>query len=257
MAPEDIRWGHEDEPGDLFDQSAVSEQPGGATVPRSFLSMAQSVVWHSDPSRFSRLYAFLWRLNDKPGLMADRADPALSRLRLMEKNVHRCQHKMKAFVRFREVGSPDAPRRSFAAWFEPTHHTIEPTAGFFARRYADMDWRIYSPGVSVIFESGKTRFIEDQPRLDLPEDAGEALWITYFQNIFNPARLNVQAMQSEMPKKYWKNMPEAAAIPDLIASAPERARQMAAADPTSPPLRAEKILARQRRQGRAPVLGEQ
>ena len=62
MAPEDIRWGHEDEPGDLFDQSAVSEQPGGATVPRSFLSMAQSVVWHSDPSRFSRLYAFLWRL---------------------------------------------------------------------------------------------------------------------------------------------------------------------------------------------------
>ena len=119
-----------------------------------------------------------------------------------------------------------------------------------------MDWRIYSPGVSVIFERGKTRFIEDQPRPDLPEDAGEALWITYFQNIFNPARLNVQAMQSEMPKKYWKNIPEAAAIPDLIASAPERARQMAAAKPTSPPLRAEKILARQQRQCLALDLSE-
>ena len=26
----------------------------------------------------------------------------------MQKNVHRCQHKMKAFVRFREVGDPAA-----------------------------------------------------------------------------------------------------------------------------------------------------
>ena len=173
--------------------------------------------------------------------MTDRGDADLSRLRQMEKNVRRCQHKMKAFVRFREVGARDAPRRSFAAWFEPTHHTIEPTAKFFTNRFADMDWRIYTPDVSAIFEGGKLRFTLDQPRPDLPEDAGEDLWITYFQNIFNPARLKVQAMQSEMPKKYWKNLPEAASIPHMIAEAPARAREMALAAPTLPPARVAKI----------------
>lgn len=67
--------------------------------------MAQTVVWHKDPERFARLYGFLWRLKDAPQLMADRADADLSRLRAMEKNVRRCQHKMKAFVRFRDIGA--------------------------------------------------------------------------------------------------------------------------------------------------------
>ncbi len=30
-------------------------------------------------------------------------------------------------------------RRNFAAWFEPNHHTVEPTADFFARRFGDME----------------------------------------------------------------------------------------------------------------------
>ena len=167
--------------------------------------------------------------------MSDRGDADLARLRQMEKNVRRCQHKMKAFVRFREIGSERANRRSFAAWFEPTHNTVEPTADFFARRFADMDWRILTPKTCAIFEGGTLTFAQGQPKPDLPQDASEELWITYFRNIFNPARLKVQAMQSEMPKKYWKNMPEAAAIPELIATAPARAREMALAAPTLPP----------------------
>ena len=37
---------------------------------------------------------------------------------------------------------------------------------------------------------------------------------------------NAFAMMSEMPKKFWKNMPEAALIPELIASAQSRESQM-------------------------------
>ena len=228
---------------DLFGTD-MPPRPGVApSVPRSFISMAQTVVWHSDPERFARLYAFLWRLRGAPQLMADRGDADLAHLRQMEKNVRRCQHKMKAFVRFREIGPPDTTRRSFAAWFEPTHHTVEPTADFFVRRFSDMDWRILTPDVSAVFENGALRFEPGQEKPDLPDDASEALWITYFQNIFNPARLKVRAMQSEMPKKYWKNMPEAAAIPDMIAGAPARARAMAEAAPTLPPARLEQVQA--------------
>ncbi len=243
--PDQITWGDNTAPAGLFDAPCPAPPAGAVTVPRSFVQMANTVVWHNDPERFARLYTFLWRLRDAPQLMSDRGDTDLAHLRRMEKNVRRCQHKMKAFVRFREIGGPEDTRRSFAAWFEPTHHTIEPTAQFFARRFTDMDWRILTPDISVFFENGHLRFEEDHPRPELPADASEALWVTYFRNIFNPARLKVRAMQSEMPKKYWKNMPEAAAIPDLIASAPARAREMALAAPTLPPLRTAAVQAQQ------------
>ncbi len=233
--PDHILWGETTIAPDLFATPAHSPQGGPVSVPRSFISLAEKVVWHSDPERFARLYSFLWRLRDAPHLMSDRGDADLARLRQMEKNVRRCQHKMKAFVRFREIRFERANRRSFAAWFEPTHNTVEPTADFFARRFADMDWRILTPKTSAIFEGGTLTFTQGQPKPDLPEDASEALWITYFRNIFNPARLKPRAMQSEMPKKYWKNMPEADAIPELIATAPARAREMARAAPTLPP----------------------
>ena len=243
VPPEQILWGDHAAAPDLFGGEIAPPSDGKVSVPRSFISMAETAVWHSDPERFARLYAFLWRVKDAPHLMSDRGDADLAVLRQMEKNVRRCQHKMKAFVRFREIGAPDAPRRSFAAWFEPTHHTVEPTADFFVRRFSDMDWRILTPDVSAIFENGKLTFQEGHSKPDLPEDAGEQLWITYFQNIFNPARLMVKAMQSEMPKKYWKNMPEAAFIPQMIAEAPARARAMAEAAPTLPPVRMDRVQA--------------
>ncbi len=252
VPPEDALWRFADESQtDLFacpvraaNRAAPARAPAGRTppsVPKGFLDLANTVVWHADPERFARLYDFLCRLQDNPRLMSDRGDADLARLRTMEKNVRRCAHKMKAFVRFRDVGDA-AGRRRFAAWFEPTHHTVEPTAPFFTRRFGDMDWIIATPDVTARFEDGRMTLEDGQPKPDLPEDGAEELWGTYFRNIFNPARLKVQAMCSEMPRKYWKNMPEARHIPDLIAHAGERALEMQLAAPTLPPQRAEKIL---------------
>ncbi|WP_422372066.1 UdgX family uracil-DNA binding protein [Hoeflea sp.] len=241
LAPSEITWGGEHSERGLFDgEPPRRSSPVNMTVPRSFVALAETVCWHRDADRFARLYHFLWRLKDTPHLMGDRADPDLAHLRGMEKSVRRCQHKMKAFVRFRELGDPQAERRHFAAWFEPTHHTLEPTASFFAHRFGDMDWRIVTPEKTAIFEGGRLSFGPGAPKPEFPEDANEALWLTYFRNIFNPARLKVKAMTSEMPRKYWKNLPEAVTIPDLIDTAHARARAMAEAQPTLPPLRAEK-----------------
>jgi DNA polymerase len=41
-------------------------------------------------------------------------------------------------------------------------------------------------------------------------------------------------MQSEMPKKYWKNLPEASLIADLIAGSGGRVRKMLGTE-TRPP----------------------
>jgi uracil-DNA glycosylase family protein len=66
------------------------------------------------------------------------------------------------------------------------------------------------------------------------EDAAEELWLTYYENIFNPARLKPKAMQAEMPKRYWRNLPEAPLIPRMIADADSAAREMIANMPTTP-----------------------
>jgi uracil-DNA glycosylase family protein len=45
-------------------------------------------------------------------------------------------------------------------------------------------------------------------------------------NIFNPARVKIHAMEAEMPKKYWRNLPETSVIPALLEEAPKRVDEM-------------------------------
>lgn len=238
IPPQDIAWRYGEATPDLFAGKSSAPPPARrVSVPKSFVDLADTVVWHRDPERFALLYSVLWRLAAQPDLISDQGDAALSKLRAMAKAVHRCQHKMKAFVRFREITSDGASRRSFAAWFEPTHFTIEPTAPFFVRRFGDMDWRIVSPDRSAIFSNGVLKFDAGLAKPPLPDDATETLWATYFQSIFNPARVKIKAMQAEMPKKYWRNLPEARFIPEMIAQAENREREMRNAAPTNPPAR--------------------
>jgi len=241
IAPEDVSWDFGDRMPQLFKASvSLPDKLHPVKVPADFVAMAANVVWHKDPQRFARLYGFLWRLRREKGLMTDAGDADLVKLRQLEKGVSRCRHKMKAFVRFRDLHS-DGPRRAFAAWFEPTHHTVESTAPFFARRFADMDWMIVTPDVTAKFTDGTLALLPGRAKPDLPDDATEDLWGTYFCNIFNPARVKISAMTSEMPKKYWKNLPEARHIPDLIARAEQRVQSMHDTGPTLAPERVARI----------------
>jgi DNA polymerase len=246
LRPEQVSWSRGPAEAVLFEEGEAppAAKPGPIRVPESFVALAGEVAWHRDPERFGRLYAFLWRLRGNPQLMQDAADRDLVALRSMERAVRRDLHKLKAFVRFREIGERTAARRRFAAWFEPSHLTLEPSAPFFARRFADMDFSIATPDLILHCEDGVVRFEEGANRPDLPEDAAEELWLTYFRNIFNPARVKVDRMLAEMPRKYWKNLPETAAIPDLLAQAESRVRGMAETAPTRAPFFAKALAAR-------------
>ena len=231
---------------DLFAaDSSVTVHPsavgGGSSpaVPRSFIALARRVVLHSAPGRFDALYALLWRLVHEPGLRHDPLDADLLRLRQMARAVQRDAYKMRAFVRFRPVqdhGATDVTEPAqdvtlHVAWFEPEHDVLEAVAPWFARRFAGMRWAILTPRRSVRWSPGHQRlhFGPGAERAQAPAaDAGEALWLTYFRNIFNPARLNLPLMRQHMPRKYWANLPEAAAIADLAAEANERTAGMLA-----------------------------
>jgi uracil-DNA glycosylase len=222
ISADQVVWQVGEHASDLFGDEAAPDAAAGAfSVPRPFVELAQSVVAHADPERFALLYRMLLRLRDEPRLITDHADPLLRRLEEMAKAVRRDMHKMRAFVRFREVETEEGTR--FVAWFEPEHHIVRMNAGFFARRFANMHWSILTPGLSVHWDGETLTEGAGATKADAPQgDPVEESWRTYYGSIFNPARLKVGAMLKEMPRKYWKNMPETALVPQLIASAQAR-----------------------------------
>ena len=203
------------------------------TVPRAFIDLAQYVICHSDPERFALLYRLLWRLRSEKGLLEVAVDPDVARAEAMSKSVRRDIHKMRAYVRFREI--EDDAGALHVAWFEPEHHIVEINAPFFVRRFAGMRWAILTPERSARWDGLELAFGPGASKADAPaEDAMEAVWRSYYSSIFNPARLKVKAMQGHMPQKYWRNLPEAELIAPLIKEAARRESAMIKEGPSDP-----------------------
>ena len=221
-----VIWQVEGGEADLFGSDTDGPVAPSFPVPRSFVQLAQNVICHSNPERFALLYAMLLRLKHNRQALDDEADPLVRRLQDLAKAVRRDIHKMHAFVRFREIDGPDNQER-FVAFFEPDHHIVRRTASFFVNRFTNMHWSILTPELSIHWD-GKT--LSEGPgatRGDAPAgDPLEAMWRTYYASIFNPARLKVGAMLKEMPKKYWRNMPETSLVQPLIAGAQAREAEM-------------------------------
>ena len=231
IAPEEVSWAEPGGAGDLFaidasDSPEASANARPVHASRRFVSLAKNAVLHSDPERFALLYRLLWRLQANRRLMEDKTDRDIRRVEDLAKAVRRDSHKMHAFVRFRMVDTEDGSEH-YIAWFEPEHHILRANAGFFRRRFANMRWSILTPQGSLHWDGETMREGPPAQRADAPaDDATEALWRQYYASIFNPARLKIGAMLKEMPKKYWRNMPEAELIPGLVAGARKRELEM-------------------------------
>ncbi|MEE4154130.1 MAG: UdgX family uracil-DNA binding protein [Erythrobacter sp.] len=236
VPPDRVSWVEPGGTGDLFASEGPSRGERRLPVPpedarevrasKRFMKLARNAALHSDPARFGLLYRLLWRLQSNPRCMEDKADAQVRRLEELDKSVRRDAHKMHAFVRFREMRDASGAEH-YVAWFEPDHHIVRANAGFFMRRFANMNWSILTPRGCLHWDGSTMRESGPARREDAPAgDPVEALWKSYYASIFNPARLKVGAMLSEMPRKYWKNMPEAELIPALIAGAQAREAQM-------------------------------
>ncbi len=196
-------------------------------ISRDFFQLAKIVSCYRDSNRWALLYSVAWRLiyEDKR-LLQFKVDPQILRFYSMYKAVCRDRHKMEAFVRFRLVSTPDLDGEYFVAWFEPDHFILPITAPFFMKRFNNMHWSILTPDACVQWNQEEMLYskgVSEAPRL---EDELESLWRDYYANIFNPARLKLKAMQSEMPKKYWVNLPESSLIDELTRNAVNRTESM-------------------------------
>lgn len=241
-------WGAEPE-GDALAAAEAPQPPASLVrVPPAFVALCERVLLHREPRRFALMYRLLWRLTHEPRLRGDPLDPDWRLAEGMARAVDRDIHKMRAFVRFTPVwegeeggqtgGQPgglpgEEPRH--IAWFEPQHHIVEANADFFRRRFAQMRWAILTPERCVEWDGRALQFRPGARREEAPApDAGAALWLTYYQHIFNPARLKLAQMRKEMPQRYWHNLPEARLIAPLSQAAAARSQGMVAAEPTAP-----------------------
>ena len=227
-APETVDWSGQG----LFGEAPPDGPP--LSLPRRAGALIQSCVRHADPERFALLYQLVWRIHRGERALAEIAsDPLVHRLEQMDKAVRREIHKMHAFVRFRRVEGEGGER--FAAWFEPEHFVLEAATPFFADRFRSMRWSILTPLGSAHWDGTTLGFGPPARREDAPDgDPFEDGWRAYYESTFNPARVNPRMMASEMPRRYWRNLPEAACIPDMIRGAPARVREMIEREASAP-----------------------
>ncbi len=209
-------------------------------VPQEFIDLARNVAAHDHPQRWALLYQLVWRITHggEAHLLAMATDSQVRRAHHWRKEVSRSIHKMHAFVRFRAVDVDAVSQREcYVAWFEPPYRIVRLAAPFFQKRFTQMNWSILTPDECVHWDGEHLKFTAGVARDAAPTaDAMDEYWRTYYRSIFNPARVKIQAMQAEMPKMYWHNLPEAEIIQSLVQESSQRVGQMMATDerPTLP-----------------------
>lgn len=230
ISPNDVIWLKEEEQSSLFTSSTPERaKTSKINVSKAFLDMAKTAACHRSGEQWALLYSLLWRLtHGEPHLLSLASDHQLHRVQSMIKHIRRDCHKMHAFVRFRKVGeSSEKGREQFVSWFEPDHKIVPLNASFFRKRFNNMDWSILTPDECMHWDGHEIVYTPGVNKDQAPDsDALEDLWRTYYKSIFNVARVKVKAMQSEMPKKYWKNLPEAEVIESLISTSSKEVEHM-------------------------------
>jgi probable DNA metabolism protein len=142
-----------------------------AIVPASFLRLCESVVLHREPERFSLLYRLLWRLIHEPNLRNDPVDADMMRAQHLAHAVRRDIHKIKAYLKFVPIDD-----RMQVAFFEPSHHVLETVAPWFARKFPDHAWVIFTPERSVRFDGTDMHYGPGLARGCVPADGNSAAW---------------------------------------------------------------------------------
>ena len=244
VPPEAVIWRVGESARPLFGETLPEPAPDAAfTAPRAFMDLARAVLLHRSPGRLDLLYRLLWRLKAEPRLIEIVTDPDVDAALMMRKAVQHAIHKMHAFVRFRRV--EEQVEETYIAWFEPPHRVALAASDRFVQRMANLRFSILTPDICVHWDRAALTTTAGVEKSAAPtEDALEEHWRTYFAAIFNPARLNAGLMAQHMPRAYWRNLPEAQVIPELVSNAQGRTEAMVQAEPTLPSHRAKRIAGR-------------
>lgn len=130
-------------------------------------------------------------------------------IRNAAKSVGREAHRMKEFVRFERVGD------LYFAKISPYYDVLPLIIHHFKTRFSNQQWVLFDPERNYGFAYNLHNVIPFTPAdknfgklLNTSEESYESLWKTYFKHINIPERKNSRYQQRNMPKRYWKYLPE-------------------------------------------------
>lgn len=227
IAPHAVNWLPGNRGDNLF--ARLASEPVQASAPpalrisRELPDLLENAARFRAEDRWALLYRILWRVSqgDRAAILAGDRDGSVLQRRI--KSVYREAHHMHAFLRFRqrpaEAGAP-----AFVAWHEPAHDILEIAVEHFAERLGRATWLIATPDAAALWDGVQMRILRPCPG-ELRElargaqDPGTDLWLAYYSATFNPARLNRDVLESSMPVRFWKDLPEGPLIPQLMSQA--------------------------------------
>lgn len=239
IAPEAVLWTSAGQTS-LLDRAGAEAVSGASQaiadprVPPEFMERAELAADHGDPERFAVLYRLLWKItHGARDALGDPLDPDAARLAAMLREVREEYHRMQAFVRFRRGRAPDGSEH-WLAWFRPAHHVLPRVARYFARRYPALPWTLFTPEASATWDGSELRFGPGAPRATAPaNDEIDALFASYYEQIFNPARTNLKVMRRHLPQRILEQLPEGAQTKALATQAGDRVRAMTEEKPSA------------------------
>ncbi len=198
--------------------------PLSLKITKERLRWLQNIAMFRSDDSWNLLYRLLWKVMGNYMILENPADPDVIEAERRAKQVSRDIHKMHAFVRFNKMEVEG--NEYFVAWHRPQHKILKAGSSFFKHRFGAMRWSILTPDESAHWDLKNLNFgpgVSNQPDFSDPVVSD---WLTYYESIFNPARIKIKAMKKEMPVKYWESMPETRIISRLLAEAPERVEKM-------------------------------
>lgn len=239
---QDIQWTTHDQAflfGEFWEDIEVKEVP---KINKEFMDLALVVSTYRHDNTWDLLYRVAYRLVfENKKLLEDQLDPDVIQLYSRAKLINRDIHKMKAFVRFKEVQTPEGT--IYMAWHNPDHRIMRLAAPFFRDRFNGMKWMIMTIDESASWDGENLTFSEGVPESKAPLiDDKEDLWKIYYRSIFNPARIKVSAMKKELPVRHWKTLPETELISELLQEAPNRLEEFYESQRSAPVLFEKKFL---------------
>ncbi|WP_419736304.1 TIGR03915 family putative DNA repair protein [Pseudomonas sp. COR18] len=226
--PVDVTWSQGPMADLLAGSTPLPTGPGVfcARVPAALLAHLEQAARYRGEQRWNLLYEVLWRVahGDRTAMLA--GDRLGSELQRRIRQVGREAHHLHAFVRFVPLPEALAERLQLdlVAFHEPAHDILASASGHFAERMGRQRWLIATPRDGIRFD-GETldyrRHCPEQWRqwARHADDPGAELWLTYYRHIFNPARVNPDAMRQHMPGRFWRHLPEGPLIPRLVGQA--------------------------------------
>ena len=225
IAPHEVNWAAGTEPAGLFDSQVTAdlgEQAKPIRIARQLLDELQIASRYRIENRWSLLYRVLWRVAQGDPSARLVGDVDGSELHGRIKAVRREAHHLHAFLRFTPLATDTGP--SHVAWFEPAHDVLPWAAGHFADRMGGNSWLIATPDDGVCWDGAQMHYSRPCPTewrqlAQRATDPGGELWKTYYESTFNPARLNQGVMETNLPVRFWKNLPEGMLIPQLMSRA--------------------------------------